>query len=468
MATRPLIMLHGWNDNGDSFDRLAGHLRRRLASPEIELVSICSYLSKSDDLRFDDLQAALERAWTKRQLPRDPASVDVIVHSTGGLVIRDWLQRHFAPDASPVKHLVMLAPANFGSPLAHVGRSVLGRVANGFFSRQEGQAVFETGTRILQGLELASPFSWELAMLDRFADDIGMYAPGRTLCTVLVGNTGYSGIRSVANEEGGDGTVRISTTNLNCAYVHIDFSEQEREGRSRTVPTLTARQLSAGRTAFRIVNRLDHSAIKLDVPASNFSNAQKEALELIARALTVGDADFEAFCDECDQANNTLTRNSDSNRGKPGYQNTLVRVRDQFAVPVTDYMIEFYDPRRDQRDGGRLARAIHEQAIRDVHCYKADASFRSLYIDTLKLHAEVGRAGTELGFSITANPMLGEGDTVVGFNTFADEDIEDLCLDRDQLAEFFQPHRSLLVDIELQRTQAPTVFQLRDPKAQRE
>ncbi|GGX91944.1 hypothetical protein GCM10007160_19350 [Litchfieldella qijiaojingensis] len=465
MATRPLIILHGWNDSGESFDRLAEHLSRKLPSAEVQLVSIGDYLSKSDDLRFDDLQAALERAWTKRGLPRDAGSADVIVHSTGGLVIRDWLQRHFKADMSPIKHLVMLAPANFGSPLAHVGRSILGRVANGFFSRQEGQAVFDTGAMLLQGLELASPFSWELAMRDRFSDDTGMFAVGRTLCTVLVGNTGYNGIRSVANEVGGDGTVRISTANLNCAYVHIDFSEQEREGQRRTVPTLAARHHSSGRTAFRVMNRIDHSAIKLNVSAGNFSQAQKEVLELIVRALTVEDAEFEAFCHECEQANAALTKGLGNSRGKPGYQNTLVRVRDQFAMPVTDYMIEFYDPRGGRRDGGRLARAIHEEAIQGVHCYQADSSFRSLYIDTWKLLTEVARADTQLGFSITASPMLGEDESmVVGFNTFADEDIEDLCLDEEQLAEFFQPHRTLLVDIELQRTQVPIVFELRDPK----
>ena len=36
------------------------------------------------------------------------------------------------------------------------------------------------------------------------------------LCTVLVGNTGYCSIRSIVNEDGSDGTVRVSTGNVNC------------------------------------------------------------------------------------------------------------------------------------------------------------------------------------------------------------------------------------------------------------
>ncbi|MDN3520159.1 esterase/lipase family protein [Halomonas ramblicola] len=470
MTDRPLILLHGWNDEGSSFERLAGHLRTRLGAARVQRIAIGDYLSKDDALRFDDLQAALDRAWTARNLPRDTASVDVIVHSTGGLVIRDWLARHFAPDAAPVKHLVMLAPANFGSPLAHLGRSMLGRIANGFFSRQAGQAVMETGAGILHGLELASPYSWELAMRDRFAEDDGMYAPGRVLCTVLCGNSGYGGIRSVANEEGGDGTVRLSTANLNCAQVRIAFREEAREEGWVTVPKVVDYRPSSGRTAFRILDGLHHSAIKLDDPYGQLSQARREALGLIERALNLEDAAFDDFCDECEQANRRLTRQPGERRGKPGFQNTVVRVRDQFDVPVEDYLIEFYDPRDNRPDGGGLARAIHEEAIRKVHPCQADASLRSLYIDTARLCDAVARAGTQLGMSITAEPMLEEDEqsarhTPVGFRTLADEDIDDLYLDDAQLAEFFQPHRTLLVDICLHRSQAANVFRLNESRS---
>ncbi|SDK17926.1 esterase/lipase family protein [Billgrantia gudaonensis] len=463
MSNRPLVLLHGWNDEGSSFEKLVGHLRKRLGSGHIQRIAIGDYLSKDDALRFDDLQAALDRAWRARELPRDVASVDVIVHSTGGLVIRDWLVRHFTPDAAPVKHLVMLAPANFGSPLAHMGRSMLGRIANGFFSRQAGQAVMETGAGILRGLELASPFSWELAMRDRFVEGEGMYAPGRVLCTVLCGNTGYGGIRSLANEDGGDGTVRLSTANLNCAQVHIAFREEVRDGNRVTVPEMADYRESTGRCAFRILDGLDHSAIKLDAAESRLSRAQQDALTLVERALTVEDDAFLGFCDECEATNQMLTRQPGERRGKAGFQNTVVRVRDQFDIPVEDYLIEFYDPNRP--DGGGLARTIHEAAIRKVHNYRADTSLRSLYIDTARLCEAVERADTRLGMSITAEPMLDEDEsharfTPVGFRTLSDEDIEDLCLNDAQLAEIFQPHRTLLVDVCLHRSQADNVFRL--------
>ena len=466
MSDRPLVLLHGWNDEGKSFERLVGHLRKRLGAGRIQRIVIGDYLSKDDALRFDDLQAALDRAWTLHGLPRDVASVDLVVHSTGGLVIRDWLVRHFSPDKAPVKHLVMLAPANFGSPLAHMGRSMLGRITNGFFSRQAGQAVLETGANILRGLELASPFSWALAMRDRFAAGESMYAPGRMLCTVLCGNTGYGGIRSLANEEGGDGTVRLATANLNCGHMQIAFREKERDAGRVTVPEVVDYRQSSGRCAFRILDGLDHSAIKLDAAESRLSRGQRDTLALIERALTVDDDAFGDFCDECDAANQALTRQPGDRRGKAGFQNTVVRVRDQFDVPVEDYLIEFYDPNRP--DGGGLARTIHESAIRKVHNYQADTSLRSLYIDTARLYDAVERADTRLGMSITAEPMLDEDEhnarhTPAGFRTLADEDIEDLCLDVDQLRALFQPHRTLLVEICLHRSQADNVFRLSEP-----
>ncbi len=461
---RPLIILHGWSDNGSSFDRLARHLAEALVGVEIQRVSIGDYLSMHDDLRFDDLQEGLERAWTDRNLPRSAGSVDVIVHSTSGLIVRDWLQRRFPPHRSPIKHLVMLAPANFGSPLAHKGRSMFGRVLKGFVGREEGQKLLSTGAEILRGLELASPFSWELARRDRFGSGSGRFAPGRTLCTVLVGNTGYRGIRSVANEDGGDGTVRISTANLNCSYLKIAFFAKDTERanqESRTiVPEILEQQASSGRAAFRILDGIDHSSIKLDAAPSRLSRVQKDTLEWIRRALTVDDEGFPAFCDECDRANATLTRSAEHPRAKPGYQNTVVRVRDQFDAPVTDYLIEFYHP--EKRDGGVLASRIHEQAIRNVHAYRGDRSLRSLYLDTQRFMTLLRQARTPLGFSITAHPILGVASTVAGFSTFADEDIEDLLLTPERVADFLQPHRTLLLDIIVQRRQSTSVFQLRD------
>ena len=46
------------------------------------------------------------------------------------------------------------------------------------------------------------------------------------LATVLVGTDGYGGISAAANTNGSDGTVLVSTANLDPAFVRFDFASQ--------------------------------------------------------------------------------------------------------------------------------------------------------------------------------------------------------------------------------------------------
>ena len=89
-----LVIIHGWSDEGRSFRPLARRLAQ--APPEgvgadITEIHLGDYVSLDDELRYADLVAALDRAWSERGLPRKARSVDAVVHSTGGLIIRDWM-----------------------------------------------------------------------------------------------------------------------------------------------------------------------------------------------------------------------------------------------------------------------------------------------------------------------------------------------------------------------------------------
>ncbi|MGV8677709.1 hypothetical protein ACV356_31635, partial [Pseudomonas aeruginosa] len=75
--------------------------------------------------------------------------------------------------------------------LAHKGRSFIGRVLKGW-----NRFVGQTGTQVLKGLELGSPYSWQLADRDLFGA-AAWYGAARLLTTVLVGNAGSSGRRAI-------------------------------------------------------------------------------------------------------------------------------------------------------------------------------------------------------------------------------------------------------------------------------
>src|SRR5450759_381910 len=219
--SEPTVIIHGWSDDSSSFNNLASFIKQKLNTPPI-IIRLADWISMQDDVTYPDLVVAMQRAWVASGLLTGLRSVNVVVHSTGALVTRDWMTKYFTPESVPIKRLLMLAPANFGSPLAHKGRSFIGRVIKGW-----GEPSFQTGTQILKGLELGSPYTFNLAERDLFNDQARWYGRDRILGTVLVGNTGYSGVAAIANEEGSDGTVRISTANLNAAKLEIVLDENQ-------------------------------------------------------------------------------------------------------------------------------------------------------------------------------------------------------------------------------------------------
>ncbi len=123
---RQVLIVHGWSDSYQSFQPLKSLLVA--AGYETTQVFLGNYASMRDDVTFDDLATGLQQRFVEMikdgALNLEPFSLDVIVHSTGGPVVRHWLS-HYLRDICggdlarcPVRSLIMLAPANFGSRLA--------------------------------------------------------------------------------------------------------------------------------------------------------------------------------------------------------------------------------------------------------------------------------------------------------------------------------------------------------------
>ena len=461
MGDRPIVILHGWSDVSASFEPLAKLLRAKLNGADISIIHLVDYISMEDEVRFDDIASAMEVAWKRNDLPTEARSVDAIVHSTGGLVIRDWLQRNYKPADAPIKHLVMLAPANFGSPLAHKGRSLASRIWKGLITKRPKGAAFETGTHILKGLELASPYTWDLAERDRFGDGGRMYGPGNVLCTVLVGQDADSASNAIANEDGWDGAVRVSTANMDCARMTAVFPANP----TATDPVVVNEaERSSGMTAFGVLDGHDHGSIKLahtegrSVTKVEQTRRDGSLFSDIVAALTVADEEFEGWRDALAARNRTLLERANRARNpeKHGYQNTVVRVQDQFGIGVEDFLIEFFEKDNDKT---RFSRKVHRAAFRSVHAYSDDPSYRSFYIDCTSLFRNIDKTGELLGISITAYPELDEG-APVGFAPYGEGGKGGLRVSHGELDDFFAPNRTVFLTLRLTRQQSDSVFRL--------
>lgn len=440
----PIVIIHGWSDDFGSFRKLRDFLAANLGVPAT-ILKLGDWISLDDDVGYADIALALERAWHAEKLPTSPRSVDVVVHSTGALVVREWMTRFHASETVPVHRFLQLAPANFGSHLAHKGRSFIGRAVKGW------KTGFETGTRILRGLELASPYTRALADRDLFvAPSKRWYGAGRILATVLVGNRGYSGIQSIANEDGSDGTVRIGTANLQAAHVSVTFPN------GNEAPQVQFRN-SAGATAFAIVDGDNHSDITMNDKPSR--NGVREAL--ILAALKVKDTDYPEGASDPFPWQATLDATAGAAKATSHRrQNTVVHLTDSFGDDVTDYFFEFW---RSATTDKTFEQRFYKDVIDDVHVYDGNGSWRALNLDIGRFNAL--RSDAKLGFekllvSVFASPAR-TGSAKVGYRSATDGDIGAWHIEGRDFAKAFTAHRTLFVDIQIPRIVDDAVFRFR-------
>jgi hypothetical protein len=224
---KPILLIHGYSaesktETPDEIENIYATLPKALdevyengSAVEIDL---SRYISLEDGISLDDVSRALDRALHDDQYRHLlQQGFHAIVHSTGALVLRNWLRR-FSTRPSPLENLIHLAGANFGSGLAHIGKGQLAKWGRLVLWGQE------RGLGILDALELGS--SWTL--------DLHLYLlrpennPAREYGVrehIVVGSQADASwfeapIRYV-KEDGSDGVVRASASNINFNYVRF-------------------------------------------------------------------------------------------------------------------------------------------------------------------------------------------------------------------------------------------------------
>ena len=94
MTRRPVVLIHGYSDEGSSFAAWRSALTS--AGYDTREIPVCSYQTLTNELTVKDIAEGFDRALRARAGLSSDEPFDAIVHSTGMLVIRDWLTTYAA------------------------------------------------------------------------------------------------------------------------------------------------------------------------------------------------------------------------------------------------------------------------------------------------------------------------------------------------------------------------------------
>jgi hypothetical protein len=466
---RPLVLVHGYSASGAAFNQVRAALSAKgIAATDID---VCTYVSLNNEITIKDLAEGLDRAFRFHPILKNPEQeFDAIVHSTGMLVLRSWLTNYDLPAQNNprlkrLKHLIGLAPATWGSPQAQKGRSWLGALVKG--NKQLGPDFLNAGDQILDGLELGSRFTWELAHLDLIREapyyNLG---PDTPYVSVFIGNQPYDGLDSLANDPGTDGTVRWAGCGLNSRKITLDFTRLPLEQGGRvTISPWANDRLDIPNIA---VNGRNHGTI--------LSDPDPGMMDLVSDFLQVGEAGH-TYDDWLRKAVAYRTSNLGPMLVNPGFvsvdlpqemrkffghlfnadqktlegwQQFVVRARDERGDGVSDYMLEILKPAADGQWES------FSELSTDVHTYGTDPSFRCFHIRLPKDFSQAAiplriRFRASTGTELVAYQGYGIGEQQL---TATAEPVE-IDIPAKQDATLFFPFTTTLIEIIVNREPLP-------------
>lgn len=453
---RPLVLVHGYSAGPGAFDAW----RQVLEGHGYDSASLlaCDYESLVHRVNVHDIGEAFSDAIAVHPELVEDRPFDAIVHSTGMLVIRCWLALDPARNRARLQRLVALAPATFGSPLAHKGRGYLARMVVG--NKEIGPDFLAVGDEVLDGLELGSRFTWDLAHRDLVGEGAEALKDGPHPWTfVLCGIEGYRGLRGIVNEAGTDGTVRLAATALNSRKIELDMTRIREGGGSVEGPS--ERPIERSVTAPWSTPDVPMIALAGQNHGTIMSEPSGKAVELVLSALDVRDDDgYVAWSAAASKHSHAVIEAARRRERNPlhRWQQLVFRVRDERGDGVEDYFIDFVH--RDRRQ--RRWRVLEGVAMH-VHPYRRDPSYRCFHVDLdsfdvgpdtalgVRLIASTGTRRVRYeGYSSGSITMLSDIETAEEGEAWT------AALDLDLMdgVELFYPFTTTLVEVTIDRRPA--------------
>jgi pimeloyl-ACP methyl ester carboxylesterase len=464
-----LLIVHGYSDGSTSFTALGDFLVEQAVYAERDVYYL-DYSSMDDEATFHDFADKLDTDHRHRLGGR---RVDVICHSTGSLVVRAWLALHAErnrrrglDEDCPVDRLLCFAPANFGSDLAGLGQSFLGKFRTTFFNSHSRKEDFlESGKVVLRGLEPASPFQWELSFNYDLHGNASYFSEKRRESQrcypfVLAAGEAYSGVEAKLVKQrampGTDGTVRIAGTSLNTRGCSLDFRAAG--------PTLIWWQdTKFERIPFAVFAGFNHGSI-INPATPGFMGPDGPGT--VALAILKGKRS--TTLDEYKQIGRTFDDVSDKNYARmpaerqTRYQQFFFRVRDDVDHLVDDYFIDFYVLGKDNKPHEALTLQFDEDFESQVTTHSTTKSHRVIMMNCSKLgefHQALKAEGAKLILEVTGVSALPD----VRYMKSAFIAYDPLAPPKSE-PDLLYPNTTTLVDVILNRAQTDKLAVITGPR----
>ena len=289
------------------------------------------------------------------------------------LVLRSWLTNYGARRAR-LKHLIGLAPATLGSPLAHKGRGILGSIFKGNHDSLIPDFL-NAGDQVLDALELGSRFTWDLAERDLLADPPFYTKDDKTpYVAVFIGDTPYSGMRKVVDEPATDGTVRWAGAALNTRKIIVNLARNPGGGILQSSVEMT--DFADGRLDIPMIG----------VPGANHATILSHAENTKSNGLVLADlvayfiqnvnseAAYATWIPDLWGASYPKNECFRERPAKKGWQHFVTRANDEKGNPISDYSITL----SFKKDGPEKTLQDFEE---DLHAYRTDPSYRCFHVN---------------------------------------------------------------------------------------
>jgi hypothetical protein len=318
--SQKVFLVHGWSVT-ETTTYQALHLKLAENGFELKNVFLGRYVTLEDKVEIRDIARALHKALVDEMGENWNENFHIITHSTGALVVKQWIVHHYKEKFTqnkPLKNIVFLAGPHFGSRLAHHGKSMLAQI----------KYLGDTGEKVLTALELGSEHSWEIneAFLDRSNwKDKGV----RPFCIIgdrVKKEFFASKIFPGAFEEGSDMVVRVPAGNLNFKRFLLSQSNIAKlVGEINEVPFVALQDFTHSGPDYGIMNSIKKSS----GPQSHLS------LRLILDCLKVqSEQDYAAV----NQSFKKILK--ETRKKRQGFAQLDFRFRDEDGNPIDDYLFK--------------------------------------------------------------------------------------------------------------------------------